>query len=281
VLIVTAFALSIIVAALAGEPSAAIDLEVGLQGHRRIVDVGDPIFLKVTVSNRAKEPFKRSIFYIDGDTFSFNHTNPANGLSISRPNMLGQFSPSQLDPGETKHFYTWMFVPPLHNLSDPFWGPLKDGGELDLGGIYLITKSRLQQPSNAVELILEQRDAAELASLRKWHYKEAPFVMRRPNVRDFGLSLRGYLGPREVKEMMKDVAPGEIHDLLELTLKLQELHEMADDDRDAANAGLVTWLEKQVDIKRQCLVHRSHELAQGYKMESTTRVLEKLAAGQD
>jgi hypothetical protein len=98
---------------------------------------------------------------------------------------------------------------------------------------------------------------------------------RGPTGADFGLHFLQPLIRDQVLQGARTFKKGEIADLLQLTLQMQDLYALRDEDREAGNHKLIAWLSSQPHIKRQALTIQARDIAGGNNMPSTQQALEE------
>jgi hypothetical protein len=93
---------------------------------------------------------------------------------------------------------------------------------------------------------------------------------------DFGLRFLEPLVRQQVLQALETFKKGELADLLQLTLQMQDLYALPEPERGTGNQKLASWLQKQPEIKRQALIMQTRMIAEGYNMSSTQQALQKL-----
>jgi hypothetical protein len=124
---------------------------------------------------------------------------------------------------------------------------------------------------------VRQRDPEELRILNRWAWLYQSNHVEGPETAFFGLSL-GALERRQMQNLLSQLQPGELADLLALTIRLQDLYHGTPEFRTTGNRELVEWLQAQPEIKREVLLRESLSCAQSHqRLSSTETALEAIA----
>jgi hypothetical protein len=97
-----------------------------------------------------------------------------------------------------------------------------------------------------------------------------------PLPHDLGLSFRSGLSRGQTADLASKVDPGELHDLLLLSLRMMDIYRAADGDRDSHHRALVEWLKGQPHIKRRVLLQELQWIAESYNLSSTHEALKAI-----
>jgi hypothetical protein len=130
--------------------------------------------------------------------------------------------------------------------------------------------------SDSIDVHVETRENEEMHSLEYWSKSDTRGFGKGPIPSDLGLQFKSGLSRQQTEELSKKIPSGEIHDLLLLSMHLRDIYDTPADSREAKNNGLVKWLKKLPDIKRQCLIEEVREVAEAYQLTSTADVVGKL-----
>ncbi len=196
-------------------------------------------------------------------------------MPVTQTEGAGNFRPIHYEPGKITKRYWRVFLPDLYQFDHVFWIPIREGREVAFAGKYL-QKPRLILGSNSETIFVEKRDEDELRALEQFLVAESGEYIKGPTPNSFGLTFRRLLNRQQTEELSKKVPSGEIHDLFLLSMHLRDIYDTPADSRDAKNKGLVEWLQKLPDIKRQCLIEEVRDVAEGHRLTSTAEAVGKL-----
>ncbi|MEX2173760.1 MAG: hypothetical protein WD872_05315 [Pirellulaceae bacterium] len=247
----------------------AAGLEMTIRGHANEVVFGDPLYVEVTIVNRGDAvATARCLSHYLG-TFRYEIYDVDRQLIFRPPGGggLGGCDPVTYEPGKPVIHYWNTFVPGLLWLNHPFWQPNRTERQAYLiSAVYTLDKSGQELRSKWIDLAVEPRPDDELRHLDRWTWADPRGFQNVPLPSSFGLHLRGVQNPRQTRQFASQIQPGEIADLLTLTLKLQDLYAAPPEMRDVGTRDLVQWLKEQPDIKRQALTKAAHSSASSHRL---------------
>lgn len=269
------------------ERVAACDLQITVRPHRKDVVFGDPLYVEVTIVNRAKEPVSSLRPCLDFNTFWFTVSSLDRELSYSTAHdrgggLMGGLEPIVFEPGKERRYYFCLFLPIFHRFNHPFWKPYRQGGHVVISGVYPL-RSRVTLLTSGFTITVDARDEDKIAALQYWHKREGKRedYKKGPTPADFHLPVH-IANRKELEEFAVHTSlQGELRDLVDLSLRFRDLYELPPESREAGNRKLVAWLRKQPDVKRQVLARELRSLAEAYNMRSTAGALEALIEESD
>ncbi len=253
----------------------ACDLEITVRAHARSVIFGDPLYIEVKIVNRGASVVSAVPEYYHGDRFAFRIRDPQTGLQIVRHGH-GTPAPNQFQPGEIVTFYQYVFLPGLHDPNrNDFWKSIRNGQSIQLWGSYPLSP-KMAVSSDGQDITVNARADEELRTLQRWAWAEIERSGKGPVPSDFGLHLLRPLDHTQTLQLASQIQPGEIADLLFVTMRLQELYATPPESRAAGDKTLVEWLRNQPDIKREALIKETRNLTESYNMPTTMKALQTL-----
>ncbi len=251
----------------------AFDVEVSLRAHSRSVSVGDPVYIEVRFVNTGEKAITAPQPHLDLNTFQFRLLNPKTYIftySVSGGGgFIGDPGTVTYQPNQPKTHYWYIFLPVTAQRTQAFWMPYRRGGMLTIFGGYRIGRNLTLSSMNVLDVGILRRPAQEMQALEHWVNLDVEDSVPGPIVDDYGLRVLRRLSRQRLAEFASQVRTGEIADLLQLTLQMQDLYAEKDEDRKAGNERLIEWLKKQPDIKRQALTIQTRGIAGSYNMPST------------
>jgi hypothetical protein len=271
--------LTVFLAFLVSERVFASDLELAIRPHAGQVVFGDPIYIEVLITNRGNDAVVAPAPHPEMNTIGFKVYDPDTDLEISSGALGGGFvgaaSPVRYEPGKSISHYWAVFLPALTRINNPFWSPVQLGKSLQISAVYGL-RPGLAITSNREEVYVEARDATEMRSLERWANLPIEDCDKGPHVSGFGLKVHA-VNRQQTAELASQIKPGEIADLLHLTIQMQELYKLPAEERDPYNRSLIAWLQKQPNIKRQALASEAQRCASNYNLSSTIHALQSFA----
>jgi len=271
----------ILFAAMHLRPAEGSDLEVQLQIHPIKIQYGDPVYIEVTITNTGKENVVARKPDLLFGTFYFRfydpetHTSTTSGQGFGLVGGLGSVT---YEPGKPIRHYWIVFAPHLHQLDHAFWKPTRASRTMIVSGEYALSKTLLLKSDlNAVRIVA--RDEAELRHLEKWTREKSGFY-EGPSPTSIGIDFEHRMNRQQTLEILAPLRPSELADLLQLSIRMQEIYEAPPDARATNNKLLVEWLQEQPRIKRLALVKEVRGLADSYKLLSTKAALEAVSGDE-
>lgn len=261
----------------AGERTAhATDLVVELKVHHTRTQFADPVYVEVTITNKGKAVVVGPAIGPLWDNFEFLLMEPETRTAqvVARGGGSANVGEVEYYPNKPSRHYAILFVPPLYSLDQSFWEPFRDGKRVVVSGHYALS-DRLSVRSSGVEIFINPRHPDELRHLEKWASEKIEYS-KGPNPVNFGIGFRGALSREQSIKVLAPMRESELADLLQLSIRLQELYALDPKFRQKDNDLLVEWLKEQPDIKRQTLVREVSRIASNFKMDSTKDAVEKL-----
>ncbi len=259
-----------------GNEVRASDLELSIRTHAREVTFGDPLYVEVTIVNRGKEAVSALPTY-HSDRFRFEIRNADTHLVMWKIDAEGERSPLEFAPGKPNTFHQFLFVPGARLFNHPFWAPNRQREEFYyICGVYRLNDAGDELRSKWQDLLVHARNDAELRSLERWAWAEVQTSGKEPAPNHFGLHFLRPLGHRQTLQIASQIQPGEIANVLEVTMRLQELYATPPELRAAGDDTLIEWLRKQPEIKRQALTKKTRNLTESYNMPSTMNAIQTL-----
>ncbi|MCC7086570.1 MAG: hypothetical protein IT427_16350 [Pirellulales bacterium] len=224
---------------------------------------GDPIYIRLRVVNRGTSLVRAPPF--DENNVAMTATDRELDVSTDctvNPALFGEgvYRMHNYAPGRSRQYYLHVPLPKIDRLSHPFWTGVEARGSVliscrsNIGRIVLNSDSGLTT--------ITPRDPRELEALRRWSRLDAARKAE-PDTKIFPFTV-GISGLRDVqtredaKELAATVQSGELGELLQLMLRLQQLERSANRERDSS--ATVEWVAQQPNIKRQWLAGRLSKL---------------------
>jgi hypothetical protein len=264
---------------------AAGDFELTLRHHSNYLTFGDPLYVESVLVNGGDEAVWAPRPNTDLNTFHFEFQDAKFEL-ITRTygGALGIVKPVLYEPGKRVTSYWQVYLPRQSQSESHFWSLVRRQQTVYVAAGFTKVEGKASAGvlvrSGWEEVRLEPRKAEELRILNQFHDDKSEYKENLPIPKHFGLPWN--LDSHEkTMTAAKEMPDGEIADLLDLTLQLQELHASPDDAREAGNRALVDWLKKQPDIKRQYLTQQVWEVASACHMKSTAKIVANLRESQE
>jgi hypothetical protein len=268
-----------------GTDLGASDLEIAIRTHATEITFGDPLYVEVTIVNRGEEiisalPPSTAFDYLRFEIWD-TERNLVLRIGEGGGGLVGGVTPVQYQPGKPVKRYMACLIPSLERIDRSFWSANR--GHLLIHAVYRIsgkrfgdTKVELRSPG--CDLVVHSRDPAETRFLERWAWAEDFRRMTKgPNAGDLGLPQLDAVNPEQTARVASGLQPGEIADLLDLTIRMQNLYHGPPVVPAESNRELVEWLSKMPDIKRQALAKEAHDIASEYqKLSSTSDALAPL-----
>lgn len=253
------------------------DLEVTLRVHHTRTQFADPIYVEVTITNMGKDVVVAPDAGLTLNNFAFHLFDPdSNTYRIDfRGGGVGGVRDVRYEPGKPVRQYGIIVLPSFSLANQSFWMPYREGKRILISGHYSLTE-RLSLRSNYVDVFINPRHADELRHLEKWAAEKLEYS-KGPSPLDFGIAFQGRMNRQNTLKVISTMRDSELADLLQLTIRLQELYEASPESREKNNQLLVEWLKEQPDIKRQTLIQEVSKLAKRYKLDSTKTAVDALA----
>ena len=255
--------------------AAAFDLEVTTRPHSKRIVFGDPLYVEVTIRNQGTESVTALPEYYHGDRFRFEIRNPENHLVIWHLDADGQPSPSAIEPRATVVFHQYVFLPGLRGLNHEFWKPIQSGQTIYICGVYGLSPG-VELRSKWHEVVVERRGDDEMNVLNRLATIDDRTSEKGPQLASVGVQHRYRLGRRQTLEFSNSLRPGELLDLFQLTIRMQDIYATPKDSRQESDTALVALLEKFPDVKRQSLTKQARSIAEANNMRSTMAALDAI-----
>jgi hypothetical protein len=269
--------IAIVAIALADNRCRALDFELKIRTHAQEVVFGDPLYVEVVATNKGADVVSAiPTFHSDRLRFEIRHAETE--LTTRKLDAQGDPSPLTFAPGKSATFYKYLFVPELHQFNHPFWNFKEEHRWYSICAVYKLRDSGIEIRSNWQDLGVRARDGEELRTLNRWAWAEIRSSGKGPNPATFGLAFQRPLDLEHMQQIASQVQPGEIADLLTLTVKMRTLYHTLPDSQTVGNRDLVEWLAKLPDIKRQSLIRAALQCAksEAIPLASTAKALESL-----
>jgi hypothetical protein len=257
-----------------GTTAVAADLEMSIRTHAPSAVFCDPLYIEVTIVNRGTDVVSVPPTF-HSDHLRFEFSDPETGLVISKLDAAGSPSPLRFEPGESATFYKYLFAPDLRLVSHPFWKPIRGGKTIYISAVYGLRRG-IFLTSNRQEVYVEARDDEEMRTLERWAWAELRRSAKGPKLTDFGVQFLRPLNHEHTLRIADSLQPGELADLVDLSIQVQEIYATPPQFRDPGDQALVEWLRKQPHIKRQALIQATWSVIAGNNMPSTEKVLQPL-----
>lgn len=254
------------------------DFELTIRSHSDRITFGDPLFIEVTLVNRGTKSQTAPAASMLAATLGLKVYDANTRLSMPLGETGGAWGNSQAryEPNQHIKHYWYVFLPGLRGFEHPFWKPIYSKGQSVLiRGAYWPSQ-KLSVMSNTIDVHVETREDEEMRSLEYWSKGDTRGFGKGPIPNDLGLQFKSGLGRQQTEELSKKIPSGEIHDLLLLSMHLRDIYDTSADSRDAKDKGLVEWLQKLPDIKRQCLIQEVRDVAENHGLKSTAEAVGKL-----
>jgi hypothetical protein len=254
----------------------ASDLELTIRPHTRKVVFGDPLYLEATIINHGEAVITAPFPSLSLRNFDFRIYDRKTELEMTSlvGGGFGAGDDVKYEPAKAQKHYWIIFMPPLVHMNHPFWKPMQDGREILVWGKYSLG-SGLSLSSKGEDVYVARREPEELEIFEHWSRIKVTDYEDVPHVASFGLQVKA-VNHRHTLELASKFKTGEIADLLQLTIQLQNLHTSPPDSREPANRALVEWLKAQPEIKRQALTAKVRSLAESHRMHSTMEAVQAL-----
>lgn len=255
--------------------ACASELEMVVRVHSRQIVFGDPLYIELSINNRSTDTISAPVpnpvlpgfefaVYDDQTELHF-HTSVGKGFGGGQQKYF---------PNVTVKSYHAVYLPHLVYHDHRFWTPFGEGRSMRVIGQLSLRKG-LYLFSNAADVYVSARDKDQLRALLHWSRVKVTDYENVPHIRAFGLQVNA-VNAAQTLDLASKIGEGEICDVLQLTLKLQQLQSLPPDQREPRNRDLVQWLQKQPDIKRQCLARETRAIAAGHDMDSTAEAVKML-----
>ncbi len=258
-------------------PLHASDLELTIRAHSARVQFGDPLYIEVTIVNRGKETVTAPLPHPD-DSFGFRIHDPKTELQIRQGGtggFVGTEKPVEYLPGKAVKHYWRLLLPGAYQFDHVFWKPVRAGQTVRVWGVFGL-RPGLALTSNSLDIVVENRDVDEMQALEHWATTDFDGFEKGPSPADLGLYFKSALTRSQTDEFASKLMPGDFQDLLLMTIQFKDIYAAPVESRAARDRGLVEWLKKQPDIKRQELLLHAREIAGAYHLSSTLEALKQL-----
>jgi hypothetical protein len=268
-----------------GAKLGASELELVVRTHAPEIAFGDPLYIEMTIVNRGEEvvsalPPIPEFGYLRFEIWD-TERNMVLRIGERGGGFVGGASPVQYQPGRPLRRYMACVIPSLERLDRSFW--TANRGHLLIHAVYRIsgerfTDTKVELRSPGCDLVVHPRNPAEMRFLERWAWAEDfRRMLKGPTVGDLGLPQLDAVNPEQTARVASGLQPGEIADLLDLTIRMQNLYHGPQVVPAASNRELIEWLSKMPDIKRQVLAKKAHEIVSSYpKLSSTADALTPL-----
>lgn len=256
----------------------ASDLELTIRPHTRQILFGDPLYIQASIINRGKAAVFGPRPTYELGTIRFEIRDPETDLIIWHGGRRGfgdEGEPERFDPDQPVKYYWHLFLPGLPRLDDAFWKPIRKGRTLYICGVYRLHPSRVEVRSDWHEVRVAARDEGELRSLVFFMPTEDRST-KGPGVSSFGVLLGQRINRQQTLDLSSKIKPGELLDLFQLAIRMQEIYATPKDSRQESDAGLVAVLEKFPNIKRQALTKQARSVAEAHNMRTTMAALDAI-----
>lgn len=233
------------------------DLEITLRSYPNKMVYGDPLYIELQIVNRGKD-IVRAPRPVEG-LVGFQATDVESGAntdcSLIPVGACLDIELIDFPPGHPHKYFFHTFLPKMHQLDHPFWRGIENRG---VRMFCRIPYKRLWLVSDLTSARIIPRDLREMEALRRWSRSDATrkeFDTKLLPGSVASIPLYNVRTRKDTKDVAAAVQSGEIADLLQVTLRLQEL-ESPTANREDLSQALVEWVKSQPDIKRQWLANR-------------------------
>ncbi|HEY2412490.1 MAG TPA: hypothetical protein VGI40_09625 [Pirellulaceae bacterium] len=264
--------------------AAAYDLEMRVRLFSKEIVFGDPLYMEVTIVNGGKSSviappplfssYKTQLNIEKLPARLITYAGPegdVGGEAAVRPNnfknfLIGDSTAMEYRPGEPHKHYWFFLLPSMHDLEfkRPFWKHLEEDETLAVWLSYNVEYTgrspRLALLSAVQHIRINKRPDEEIKSLEKWfegqdHKGKGDAPEMGPDPGDFRI-FSSARNRKQTREFAEAVKIGELADLLQFTLLLQDVFHAAPEAKPAAEARFMAKLRAQPDIKRQALARQ-------------------------
>jgi hypothetical protein len=257
---------------------SAADLNVRLSAHSNQLIVGDPLYVELAIVNSSKKDVSALPPVFEFGTYAIKVYDPDRDLETSLHGsgggLIGGLSDVCYEPGKPARYYFTVFLPRLDRLNHPFWKSFSRRLEIRS---YYWPGNGICISSSPVDIRVDERRKREMRALEQWAMADVEVSGKGPSPGDLGLYFKRPLDRHQLLQVASQVQwPGELAELLDLTLQLQSLYAAPEAERDMKNRALVDWLKRQPEIKRNALTRTLKSLTQSYNMQSTVEALQTI-----
>jgi hypothetical protein len=246
---------------------------------------GDPLYLEVTFINRSEATITGPIPHPDLNTIDIflRDLNAPDSVPRRKQAAYGARADGKtvdFEPGKPVTFYWYVFLPGVGQFDDAFWAPIRGGGKISIIATYREGEVELGWTRKAEFIQVVPRDGTEMHALeriaRRQDLVNADMPSDGPCPSDFGLVFLRNAKRNETETFASQIKTGELADMLQLSIRLQDIHAIPPSERESTNRLLVEWLEKQPDIMRATLIQQIRSIAERHGLLSTAKALKRV-----
>lgn len=252
---------------LANSHLIAQELRLGLAVDRSSLDAGDPIYIRLDITNESDEPTKIVPASLHTGHFEIEYHTSGTGVTFlkffDREGSgfgLGSDYSVPLKPHQTVSYYYFRPLLYYRQMNVYYWDIVAKGSRLHVRGKYRpftnkdLSKGRrpsivMETPAQSIYVgSISPKDQALLDLLAEGKDEEGISMMV------LGLP-SGRVSVERVEAAIGEFNSNELRDLLEFHLLYHETQRGPELKRAAAQRKLDVWLKGQSEIKRNCLQH--------------------------
>ncbi len=250
----------------------ACDLSLTIVPHSDRVVFGDPLYIKVTLTNRTDKPVAGPRPDLIFGSLSFTVSDaygPLSYTAMSGGGLMGGLEMLVFEPGKPVTYYFTLMLPKYRLFDHLFWKRYRDGAIVTVQGMYnpfykkvltaelpkdipLASPSGRRIVSARQKVHLDPRPDWQIEGLRAWaereidpkDYKRGPFPA------DFHLPVHVANREEMGRFAFATVLDGELGGLAALSLKFRDIYDLPPESREPADRDLIEWLRKEPGWER-------------------------------
>jgi len=249
-------------------PPGLFPVVASLETSPRGIQLGDPVFAKVTICNWGSEPVEIPLGFIWGSTLFFYIDNSASEYTYEARQGYGGggVAPGILPPRKPCVVaYEIIELPPADHFSRDFWSEI---AALGGGAIRAHLRHKLIDPMKGASagVHIKRRPDGEMKQLSRLY---AESTRRREQARlpddfDYTRPQPGYFGLSSLSldedtvhgllSMEDDLSPGTLRDIVHLTKMMRAIYDGKEEPKRMETVrDLLGWLDSLPEIERHCL----------------------------